>query len=110
MGTYSIHSIDKVYYLLQVKPCIFQFKNILYLLQGGYLQTQTSPNFSKVTFTDQHPGKFVLFFHPQNQHAGLLVDISSPAGYFLCMEDDNYVAANTRISPTNKFLIVPADE
>jgi hypothetical protein len=46
--------------------------------------------------------EFVLFFHPQNQHAGLLVNISSLAGSFLHMDYENCIV--------DKFLIVPADE
>jgi hypothetical protein len=51
--------------------------------------------------------KFVLFFHQQNQHAGLLVDISTLAGNFLCIDNENYLAANSRTPPADKFLIIP---
>jgi hypothetical protein len=53
--------------------------------------------------------KFVLFFHQQNQQAGISVDISTLGGSFLCMDNNNYVVANSRTPPTNKFLIVPVE-
>jgi hypothetical protein len=52
----------------------------------------------------------VLFFHQQNQQAGLLVDISTLAGNFLCINvelDFNYVVANACTPPAGKFLIIP---
>jgi hypothetical protein len=67
---------------------------------------------SRVTFSandEDSAGQFVLFFHPQNEHAGLMVDISTLAGSFLCMRD-NYVMANSRIPPDDKFVIIPVDE
>jgi murein tripeptide amidase MpaA len=56
--------------------------------------------------------EFVLFFHPQNQQAGLLVDISSSAGYFLSMDNENYIVANSSDVPADKFkfLIIPVEE
>jgi hypothetical protein len=50
----------------------------------------------------------VLFFHPQNQQPAISVDISTLAGYFLCVEDnDNFIVANSRTPPADKFLIIP---
>jgi hypothetical protein len=52
--------------------------------------------------------KFVLFFHQQNQHAGLLVDISTLAGSFLWVDNDGYVVATLHTPPAaHKFLIIP---
>jgi hypothetical protein len=78
------------------------------------LNTQTSSNYSRVTFSATNKDsadEFVLFFHQQNQHSGLLVDISSLDGYFLYRDnDDNCVVANSSNPPANKFLIIPVDE
>jgi hypothetical protein len=79
--------------------------------QEKYLQTNTRS--SRVGFTANSGSgeKFVLFFHQQNKHAGILVDISTLAGSFLCMDmemdDNNFVVANSQTPPANKFLIVP---
>jgi hypothetical protein len=64
---------------------------------------------SRVGSTDSEccAGEFVLLFHPQNQQAGLLVDICSTAGTFLCMDNDNYIVENSSEVPANKFLIIP---
>jgi hypothetical protein len=52
--------------------------------------------------------KFVLFFHQQNQHAGLLVDISTLAGSFLWVDNDGYLVATLHTPPAaHKFLIIP---
>jgi hypothetical protein len=74
---------------------------------------QTNTNSSRVTFSATHNvGQFVIFFHPQNKQAGLSVDISTLDGYFLSMDNDDYVVANSRTPPAdmNKFMIMPADE
>jgi hypothetical protein len=56
-------------------------------------------------------GQFVLFFHPQNKQAGLSVDISTLAGSFLLMDnDENFVVANSSEAPYPKFLLIPVDE
>jgi hypothetical protein len=83
------------------------------LPQGKYLQTQTSSNYSRVIFSaidEDSAGQFVLFFHPQKEPAGLLVDISSLSGSFLHMDNFDFVVANSRTPPANKFLIIPVDE
>jgi hypothetical protein len=66
-------------------------------------------SYTSKIFFDVYGGnaaKFVLFHH-QNQQSGFLVDISSMAGSFLCMDSDDYVAAISRTPPANKFLIIP---
>jgi hypothetical protein len=72
---------------------------------------QTNTTSSKVEFTanKENAGKFVLFFHQQDHHIGLSVDISTMDGYFLCMDDNGYVVANSRTppAPTDKFMISP---
>jgi hypothetical protein len=56
-------------------------------------------------------GQFVLFFHPQNKQAGLSVDISTLAGSFLLMDnDENFVVANSSEAPYPKLLLIPVDE
>jgi hypothetical protein len=65
-----------------------------------------STNSSKVNFSD-NAEKFVLFFHQQNQKAGISVDISTLAGYFLLLDNDNNLVANSRTAPADKFLIIP---
>jgi hypothetical protein len=84
-------------------------------LQRKYLQTQPYSYYSRVEFSannEESAEEFVLFFHPQNQQAGLLVDIGTLAGYFLCMDNDGYVVADSHNHnpPADKFLIVPTDE
>jgi hypothetical protein len=77
------------------------------------LRTQTSLYFSRVIFsaTDEDSAEeFVLFFHQQNQQAGLSVDIGSLAGIFLHMDNTNFIVANSSNAPDDKFLIVPVDE
>jgi hypothetical protein len=51
--------------------------------------------------------KFVLFFHEQNQQTGLLVDICTLGGYFLLLDNNNKLVANSRTPPADKFLIIP---
>jgi hypothetical protein len=70
---------------------------------------QTDTYSSRVTYTRNHNDgsaeKFVLVLDLENQKAGLLVDISTLAGSFLGMDNENYFVAN---SPTpHKFLITP---
>jgi hypothetical protein len=74
------------------------------LPQGKYLKTDTDS--SKVHFTG-NAEKFVLFFHQQNQKAGISVDISTLAGYFLLLNNNNKLMANSRTPPADKFLIIP---
>jgi hypothetical protein len=73
------------------------------------LHTNTAFDSSRVecTANKDNAGKFVLFFHQQNHHIGLLVDICSLAGYFLCMDNEGYIVANSRTppAPTDKFMI-----
>jgi hypothetical protein len=92
----------------------FYLENIHNFLQRKYLKTQTSSKYSMVIFsaTDKDSAdEFVLFFHQQSQHSGLLVDISSLDGYFLYRDkDNNCVVANSSDPPANKFLIIPVDE
>jgi hypothetical protein len=73
------------------------------------LQTHTKS--AKIVFACKggNAEKFVLF-HQQNQHAGISVDISTLAGSFLCMDTNNFVVANSRTAPAEKFLIIPVDE
>jgi hypothetical protein len=70
---------------------------------------QTDTYSSRVGFTANYfnAEKFVLFFH-QDKQAGISIDISTLAGYFLCMDyDNNYVMANSRTAPADKFLVLP---
>ena len=83
-------------------------KNILYLSQQRYLQRLVPTQKFRFSANDGSAGKFVLFYHQQNQQPGLLVDISTLDGYFLSLDDNNNVVANSRTPPANKFLIIPA--
>jgi hypothetical protein len=77
------------------------------------LQTQNSSNYSRVHFSatdEDSAGQFVLFFHQQNRKTGLSVDISTLAGSFLHMNNENCIVANSSKAPYDKFLIVPVDE
>jgi hypothetical protein len=72
---------------------------------------KTDTKSSKVVFAKGgNAEKFVFFYHPQNQQPAISVDISTLAGSFLCVDNNNFVMANSRTPPTNKFLIVPVDE
>jgi hypothetical protein len=81
----------------------------IYQLSSEEKYLHTNTNTSRVEFTanKDNAGKFVLFFHQQDHHIGLLVDISTLDGYFLCIDNDNYVVANSRTPPalTDKFMI-----
>jgi hypothetical protein len=72
---------------------------------------KTDTNSSKVGFVstgnDDNAEKFVLFFHEQNQQAGISVDISTLSGYFLLLDNNNKLVANSRTPPADKFLLVP---
>jgi hypothetical protein len=61
------------------------------------------------THSIENADKFVLFFHQQNQQLqpGFSVDISTLAGYFLSVNDNNFIVANSHIPPADKFLIIP---
>jgi hypothetical protein len=74
-----------------------------------YLHTNTDSSRVEFTGNKDNVGKFVLFFHQQSQRIGLVVDISTLNGYFLCMDSDGYVVANSRTppAPTDKFMIIP---
>jgi hypothetical protein len=76
---------------------------------------QTTTNSARVHFsaTDENSaGQFVFFFHPQNKKPGLSVDISTLAGSFLNLDEDNedFVVANSSEAPYPKLLIIPVDE
>jgi hypothetical protein len=71
------------------------------------LKTTNSSRFGTDNNNKGTGAKFVLFFHQQNQKAGLLVDICTLAGYFLCVDNDNFVVATSRTAPADKFLIIP---
>jgi hypothetical protein len=76
------------------------------------LQTQTSSKLSRVLFSakvEDSAGEFVFFFHPQNKQPGISVDISTLAGSFLYMDSLDFVVANSRTPPANKFSIIPVD-
>jgi hypothetical protein len=78
--------------------------------QEKYLPTHARSPSLEFTANKGTAAKFVLFFHQQNQHAAISVDISTLDGYFFCLDNDGYVEANSRTPPAHKFLIVPADE
>jgi hypothetical protein len=77
------------------------------------LNTQTSPYYSRVHFSATNKDsadQFVILFHQQNQHPGLLVDICTLDGLFLHMGNENCIVANSSKAPTYKFLIIPVDD
>jgi hypothetical protein len=78
------------------------------LPQGKYLQTDDRSSSVYFAGHNGNSEKFVLFFQQQKQQAGLLVDICSMAGYFLCM-DNHEVLTNSysHTPPADKFLIIP---
>jgi hypothetical protein len=74
---------------------------------------QNSSNYSRVhvsAIDEQSAGEFVLFFHPQNRQAGLMVDISSLAGSFLHIDNENFIVEDSSEAPYPKFLLIPVDE
>jgi hypothetical protein len=71
------------------------------------LQINTRSSSVEFTGNKKNAGKFVLFFHQQNQQPGISVDISTLAGYFLCFDKDNNLVANSQTPPVDKFLIIP---
>jgi hypothetical protein len=57
-----------------------------------------------------HGEKFALIFHPQDQQAGISVDIRSVAkDCFVSVDDNQDLVATSSTAPAKKFLIVPAD-
>jgi uncharacterized membrane protein len=70
---------------------------------------QTHSKSSKVVFACDggNAEKFVLFNNPQNQQPAISVDICTLAGSFLCVDNNNFVVANSRTPPDDKFLIIP---
>jgi hypothetical protein len=104
-GTFSIYNIMvKIDFPLFNTSFIYQL-----LLQEKYLHTNTDSSRVEFTANKDNAGKFVLFFHPQNHHIGLLVDICTMDGYFLHMDNAGYVVAYSRTppAPTDKFMITP---
>jgi hypothetical protein len=96
-------------YRLLLKPTSISKK--IYFSQKKYLLTNA--NSSRVHFSANHEdnaGQFVFFFHPQNKKPGLSVDISTLAGSFLNLEEDNFIMANSSEAPYPKLLIIPVDE
>jgi hypothetical protein len=110
-GTISICSMLTV--ILNTDKCDFFIQNILYLLQGKYLEMQTYICTLVFRAKLNNRSKFTLIFHPQQdkQQPGILVDILSLANScFLSVEvnpaDENYVLATSPTPPANKFLIL----
>jgi hypothetical protein len=64
--------------------------------------------------TDENSAaEFELFFHPQSQQSGFLVDIIllvrslAKGSPFLHMDGQNLICVNSLTAPDDKFLIVP---
>jgi hypothetical protein len=75
--------------------------------QEQYLQINDRSSRVEFTGNKGNAGKFVFFYHQQNQHAAISVDISTLDGYFLCLDNYNQVVANSHTPPADKFLIIP---
>jgi hypothetical protein len=104
---YFSTGISNIFYSLQVDEDEEDSSSV----QEKYLHTNTDSSRVEFTANKNNAGKFVLILHQQNNHIGLLVDICTLDGYFLCMDNEGYVVANSRTppAPTDKFMITVSE-